>query len=181
MLELNKVFLIGNLTQKPDARMLASGDLVAELRLAVNRRYKNRDGQPQEETLFIQVEAWKTVAKFCQDWLAKGRRIFVEGRLKMDTWEAKEGGGKRSVIKVVAERVQFADSRAAADSSSDAGEMDASANSSYTERDASSGSFSRKPSPYQGPSAEGTSRPASGGQPFNTAGPPASTDDDLPF
>lgn len=181
MLELNKVFLIGNLTQDPDVRMLTSGVPVAELRLAVNRRYKDRDGQPQEETLFIQVETWRTMAKFCQDWLKKGRRVFVEGRLKMDSWEAKDGGGKRSVIKVVAERIQFADARAAAEGGSDAGEMDASANSSFPERDASSGSFSRKPSPYQGSSAEGTSRPASGGQPFNSAAPPASTDDDLPF
>lgn len=179
MLELNKVLLIGNLTQDPEVRSLSSGVPVAELRMAVNRRYKDRDGQPQEETLFIQVETWRNMAKFCQDWLKKGRRVFVEGRLKMDSWEAKDGGGKRSVIKVVAERIQFADSRPA-DSGADAGETDTSANS-FPERESSSNSFSRKPSPSYGSSAEGTSRPASGGQPVNSAEPPLSTDDDLPF
>jgi len=109
MLELNKVFLIGNMTQDPEVRSLSSGTPVAEFGLAVNRRYKDRDGQPKEDTLFIQVVSWNRLADFCKDWLKKGRRVFVEGRLQTDAWE--KDGVKRSRIKVHADRIQFADAR----------------------------------------------------------------------
>lgn len=108
MLELNKVLLIGNLTQDPEVRSLASGTPVADFNLAVNRRYKDKNGERREETLFIQVESWGRQAEFVQEWLKKGRRIFVEGRLKFDSWEGRDGN-KRSRIKVTAERIQFAD------------------------------------------------------------------------
>ena len=108
MLEINKVFLIGNLTQDPDVRSLTSGTPVAEFRLAVNRRYKDRNGEQQEDTVFIQVESWGRLAEFCGDWLKKGRRVFVEGRLRQDSWEAKDGT-RRTRIKVTAARIQFAD------------------------------------------------------------------------
>jgi single-strand DNA-binding protein len=110
MLEMNKVFLIGNLTQDPEVRSLTSGTPVAEFGLAVNRRYRDRNGERQEETLFIQVESWGRLAEFCGDWLKKGRRVFVEGRLRLDSWETKDGS-KRSRIKVRADRIQFADLR----------------------------------------------------------------------
>lgn len=112
MLEMNRVFLIGNLTQDPEIRALTSGTPVGEFGLAVNRHYKDRNGERQEETLFIQVESWGRLAEFCGDWLKKGRRVFVEGRLKMDSWEAKDGA-KRTRIKVSASSIQFADIRGA--------------------------------------------------------------------
>jgi len=112
MLEMNKVMLIGNLTQDPEIRSLTSGTPVTKFRLAVNRRYKDRNGERQEETLFVQVECWARLAEFCSEWLKKGSRIFVEGRLKLDSWEGKDGA-KRSMIKVLADRVQFAGFRPA--------------------------------------------------------------------
>lgn len=112
MLELNKVMLVGNLTFDPDYRMTPSGQPVAKLRMAVNRRWSNREtGDRSEDTLFIDVDVWGRTADFCKDYLTKGRRVFVEGRLQEDRWDDRESGQKRSKIKVVAERVQFADSK----------------------------------------------------------------------
>lgn len=112
MLEMNKVFLVGNLTQDPEIRSLTSGTQLTEFGLAVNRRYKDRNGELQKETVFIQVESWGRLAEICGDWLKKGRRVFVEGRLKLDSWEAKDGT-KKSRIKVTAESVQFIDAKGA--------------------------------------------------------------------
>ena len=112
MLELNKVLLIGNLTQDPDIKSLTSGAPLTEFRIGVNRRYKDRNGERREETLFINVEAWGRTAEFCSDWLKKGRRVFVEGSLKMDSWEGKDGV-KQTRFKIRAEHVQFADVRPA--------------------------------------------------------------------
>jgi len=152
MLEMNKVLLIGNLTQDPDIRSLTSGTPVAEFGLAVNRRYKDRNGERQEETLFVQVECWGRLADFCRDWLKKGRRVFVEGRLKLDSWEGKDGA-KRTRIKVRADRVQFADFRPAEGGAETA---------------------PQKKEPYSGESMEpGMTEPE--------IEPPPSTDDDLPF
>ncbi len=156
MLEMNKVFLIGNLTQDPDVRSLSSGTTVAEFGLAVNRRYKDKNGELREDVLFIQVESWARLAEFCGDYLKKGKRVFVEGRLKMDSWEAKDGT-KRSRIKVRADRIQFADLRPAETS---AGEPEP------------GGAYpgSQKPQAAQQKSARtpGTEQPSS-------------TEDDLPF
>ncbi|MCL5269017.1 MAG: single-stranded DNA-binding protein [bacterium] len=112
MLELNKVLLVGNLTRDPEVRYLPSGQAVADLGVALNRRWFDRaTGEKREETVFLDVTAWEKTAEFCGKYLQKGRAIFVEGRLKMDTWEDKQGGGRRSKLSVVAERIQFADSR----------------------------------------------------------------------
>lgn len=112
MLELNKVLLVGNLTRDPELKYLPSGTAIADLRLAVSRRWYDRNaGERKEETLFIDVTAWDKSAEFCKNYLQKGRAIFVEGRLKMDTWEDKQSGQNRSKLSVVAERIQFADSK----------------------------------------------------------------------
>lgn len=106
---LNKVFLIGNLTRDPDVRYLPSGTALTEFDLAVNRRFKDRNGEMKEDTLFIRITTWARTAEICAEYLKKGSRILVEGRLKQDTWEAKDGSGKRSRITVVGENVQFMD------------------------------------------------------------------------
>ena len=112
MIEMNKVYLCGNLTFDPDYRQTSSGRAVTKLRMAVNRRWKNREtGDQNEDTLFIDVDTWGQTAEFCKNYLSKGRRIFVEGRLQEDSWEDKETGNPRSKVKVVAERVQFADAK----------------------------------------------------------------------
>ena len=160
MLELNKVFLIGNLTQDPEVRSLQSGMPVAEIRIAVNRRYKDRDGQPKEDTLFIQEESWNRLADFCKDWLKKGQRVFVEGRLKMDAWE--KDGVKHSRIKVQADRIQFADARPV---------------ERTAEEPASGGDIG--PSASASGGEQGPQPPA--GKPQADKGAPIATDDDLPF
>lgn len=106
MANLNKVFLMGNLTADPELRYTPSGASVCTLRMAVNRRYTTRQGENRDETLFIDVTVWGKQAEACSQYLSKGRPLFVEGRLRQDTWTTNDGQ-KRSKIKAVAERVQF--------------------------------------------------------------------------
>jgi single-strand DNA-binding protein len=111
MADLNKVFLMGRLTFDPELRRTPSGTGVTELRLATTRTWSGRDGERREETLFVDVTVWDRQAENCCQYLRKGSAIHVEGSLKMDTWEDKNTGEKRSKIRVHADRVQFLDSR----------------------------------------------------------------------
>jgi len=106
MASLNKVFLIGNLTRPPELRYTPSGTAVADVRLAVNRNYTTQGGEKREETCFLTVVVWGKQAEACGEYLDKGSPILVEGRLQTREWEGKDGQ-KRTVIEVVAERVQF--------------------------------------------------------------------------
>ncbi len=106
MASLNKVFLIGNLTKDPELRYTPSGVAVANLRLAVNRKFKDKTGELKEETCFITVTAWDKQAETCNQYLQKGRPIFVEGRLQSRSWETTDGQ-KRNTIDIRAERIQF--------------------------------------------------------------------------
>ncbi|MBN1421583.1 MAG: single-stranded DNA-binding protein [Planctomycetes bacterium] len=110
MASLNRVFLIGRLTQDPKLRYTPSGTPVTDLRLAVNRTYTDPSGQRKEETVFLDVVVWRKQAEICCEYLAKGRQVMVEGRLTMDTWQGNDGQ-KRSRIRVVADRCQFLDPR----------------------------------------------------------------------
>lgn len=105
MANFNKVMLMGNLTRDPEVRYTPSGMAVADLRLAVNRRYRTADGQEHEETCFVNVTVWGKQAETCKQYLKKGRPVFIEGRLKFDEWE--KDGQKFNRLSVVAERVQF--------------------------------------------------------------------------
>lgn len=113
MAHLNKVLLLGNLTREPDLRATPKGISVAQFGLAVNRSYKTDDGESREETTFIDLEAWGRQAELISRYLGKGSTCLVEGRLRLDTWEDKASGDKRSRLRVVAENVQFLDRRAA--------------------------------------------------------------------
>jgi single-strand DNA-binding protein len=106
----NKVFLMGNLTRDVEVRQLPSGGSVANIGLAVNRRFKTQDGQAREETTFVDCEAWGRTAEIMAQYLAKGRPVFIEGRLRLDQWQDKDGGN-RSKLKVIVENFQFVDSR----------------------------------------------------------------------
>ena len=107
MASLNKVMLIGNLTQDPEVRRTPSGTAVSTLRLAVNESFQNKAGEKVEKTIFLDVDVWDRQAETCQQYLSKGSPVFIEGRLQMVTWDDKETGQKRSRLKVRAERVQF--------------------------------------------------------------------------
>ena len=106
MASLNKVLLIGNLTKDPELRYTPGGVAVVNLRLAVNRRFKDKSGEVKEDTCFVTVTAWDKQAEVCNQYLHKGRPIFVEGRLQSRSWETNDGQ-KRSTIDVRAERIQF--------------------------------------------------------------------------
>jgi single-strand DNA-binding protein len=111
MADLNKVFLMGNLTFDPELRRTPSGTAVSELQMVTSRSWTSRDGERREEKLFIDVTVWDRQAENCCQYLKKGSPIHVEGSLKMDTWDDKSTGEKRSKIRVHADRVQFLDSR----------------------------------------------------------------------
>lgn len=106
MANLNKVFLIGNLTRDPELRYTPGGTAVANLGLAVNRRFKDSSGELKEEVCFLTVTVWDKQAEACCQYLSKGRPVFVEGVLQSRFWETNDGQ-KRSAIDVRAERVQF--------------------------------------------------------------------------
>jgi single-strand DNA-binding protein len=106
MASLNKVLLIGNLTKDPELRYTPNGTAVANLRIAVNRKFKDRSGELKEDTCFVTVTAWDKQAEICNQYLQKGRPIFVEGILQSRSWETPDGQ-KRSTIDVRAERIQF--------------------------------------------------------------------------
>jgi single-strand DNA-binding protein len=110
MANYNKVLLMGNLTRDVELKQTAGNQSVAEIGLAVNRRFKDRDGNDREETTFVDCEAWGRTAEVMAQYLAKGRPVFVEGRLKLDSWQD-QSGNKRSKMRVVIENFQFIDSK----------------------------------------------------------------------
>ena len=103
----NRVLLIGNLTRDPQLRYTNSGTAVAQLGVAVNRKFRNREDQWQEEVTFVDVECWGRTAENCNEYLSKGRSVFIEGRLKLDQWKDRQTGQNRQKLVVVADRVQF--------------------------------------------------------------------------
>ena len=105
MASFNRVLLIGNLTKDPELRYTPGGTPVANLRLAVNTSFKGQDGQKKEETCFVTIVVLNKQAEICNQYLKKGRPIFVEGRLISRSWEVE--GKTRSVMEVRADRVQF--------------------------------------------------------------------------
>lgn len=106
MANFNKVLLIGNLTKDPELRYTPQGTAVVNLRLAVNRKFRDKNQELKDETCFITAVAWDRQAETCNQYLHKGSPVFVEGRLQSRSWED-NAGQKRSVIEVRAERVQF--------------------------------------------------------------------------
>ena len=106
MANLNKVFLIGNLTRDPELRYIPSGTAVANFGLATNRVYTTPSGEKKQETCFVRVVVWGRMAEVCGEYLSKGRPVFIEGRLQYRAWDG-PGGEKRSMLEVRAERVQF--------------------------------------------------------------------------
>jgi single-strand DNA-binding protein len=104
---LNRVQLIGNLGRDPETRYTPTGKKVCTFSLAVNRRYKSGEGEIKESTDWFNVEAWGRLGEFCQDYLSKGRLVFVEGRLHTDRYE--QGSEIRYFTKVVISNMQILD------------------------------------------------------------------------
>ena len=106
MPNLNKVMLMGNITRDPELRYTPKGMAVTDIGLAVNRRYKV-ENEVREEVTFVDITFWGKQAEVICQWMKKGRPIYVEGRLQLDSWDDKQTGKKMSRIKVVGEDFQF--------------------------------------------------------------------------
>jgi len=111
----NKVILLGNLTRDPELRYLPSQTAVADFGLATNRRYRTKEGEDREETVFVELTAFGKQAETLHQFCRKGRQLMVEGRLKYDQWEDKDTKAKRSRLSVIVENFQFVGSRDQAD------------------------------------------------------------------
>jgi single-strand DNA-binding protein len=110
----NKVILVGNLGKDPEVRYTSGGQAVANLRIATSRSWTDKQsGQRKEETEWHDVEVWGKQAEQCGEYLAKGRQVYVEGRLKTDKWQDKQSGQERSKVKIVADTVRFLGGRGA--------------------------------------------------------------------
>lgn len=107
MASMNRVLLVGNLTRDPELRRFGQDNAVCKLGLATNRRFTTRSGEQQEETCFVDVEVFGRQAELADQYLSTGRSVMIDGRLKLDQWEDRDTGRKRSRLLVVARRVQF--------------------------------------------------------------------------
>ena len=110
MASFNQVILLGNLTRDVELRHTPSNQAVANIGLAMNRQFQTKDGERREETTFVDCEAWGRQAEVMAQYLSKGRPVFIQGRLKLDTWQDQQGQN-RSKLKVVVENFQFVGGR----------------------------------------------------------------------
>ena len=176
MANLNKVFLIGNLTRDPELRYTPNGAAVTDLGVAVNRYYQTKEGERREDVTFLDVTVWNRAAENCCQYLKKGRPVHIEGFLKLDTWDDKTTGEKRSKLKVEADNVQFLGGRQ--DSGGGPAEDDMGSPARETRRAA--------PPESRGSGTNGASRGSGNGPatPPKRQAPPTpadSEDDDIPF
>lgn len=165
MANVNKVILIGNLTRDPEIKFTAKGTAVADISLAINRSFASEGGEKREETTYVDVTLWGRTAEIANEYLKKGRPVFIEGRLQLDTWEDKTSGQKRSKLHVVGENLQFLGGR----QGNEGGGSD-------DEGSSSSGGYSRGGGGQQRSQGGGQSAP-----PASRPAPPADEDDDIPF
>ncbi len=107
MASFNKVILLGNLTRDPEIRYTPKGSAVCDLGIAVNRVYTTEGGERREEVTFVDVVLWARLAEIAGEYLRKGRPVFIEGRLQMDSWDDKQTGQKRTKLRVVGESMQL--------------------------------------------------------------------------
>lgn len=151
MASFNKVILLGNLTRDPEVRYTPKGSAVCDLGLAVNRAYTLDNGEKREEVTFVDVVLWARLAEIAGEYLKKGRPVFIEGRLQLDTWDDKQSGQKRSKLRVIGETMQLLGSRPSGSGGGEGGEEDRG------------------------------SRPSKPAAPQKSAAPAAPDDDEIPF
>jgi single-strand DNA-binding protein len=154
MASFNKVILVGNLTRDPELRYTPKGTAIAKIGLAVNRVWTNEAGEKKEEVTFVDVDVFGRTAENVGQYMRKGRPILIEGRLRLDQWDDKQTGQKKSKLGVVAETVQFLGSAPGAE-----------------------GGVPAAPRPPRSAAAAAPSAPAA--EPVEGDGPPES--DDVPF
>ena len=158
MANFNKVILAGNLTRDPELRYTPKGLAIAKLGLAINRKWSTETGEQKEEVTFVDVDAFGKQAETIGQYLKKGRPILIEGRLRLDTWDDKQTGQKKSKLNVVLDSFQFLDSG-----------------------NREGGGAGGIPSAPSAPSAPRPSRPAPPSAPAADADVPPHEGDDVPF
>lgn len=166
MASYNKVILLGNLTRDPELRVTPKGTAICQFGLAVNRKFKDASGALREEVTFVDIEAWdkqgENISKFC----TKGSPLLVEGRLKLDTWDDKTSGQKRSKLKIVLENFQLIGGRGEGGAPSSGG------GAGEGEGDSSPSVARHTPPPRSAPPA---------GRPAPAPAPQDNIDEDVPF
>jgi single-strand DNA-binding protein len=164
MANLNKVMIIGNVTRDPEIKYTPKGSAVVDIGIAVNRTFTPEGGERREETTYIDVTLWGRTAETAAEYCKKGRSVYVEGRLQLDSWEDKTSGQKRSKLRVVGENYQLLDRRPGGSGSAGSGGGD----EEYSESPPA-----RRESPSSGGGGFSSGR--------NTAPQPPIEEDDIPF
>jgi len=188
MPNLNKVQLMGNITRDPEVRYTPKGTAVTDISLAINRSFNSDDGERREETTFVDITFWGRQAEVIGEYMKKGRPIYVEGRLQLDSWEDKTSGQQRSRLKVVGENFQFLGGREEGGGGGGGGQSRSSSASSSSAQSHSGGGGggsneeyqeTRGDSPSQAAPRQEYSPPRQSSAPQHSG--PIEEDDDIPF
>jgi single-strand DNA-binding protein len=171
MASFNQVILLGNLTRDPQLKYLPNQTPVVEFGIATNRKFKMQNGEEREDVTFVECAAFARQAEVINQYCQKGKPIFIQGRLKYDTWEDKQGGGKRSKLSVVVENFQLLGGRDGGQAGGGGGPRD-----EYDQRPPQRGPVPNRGAP-QGQRPQGGSPPPQ--QPFGEE--EQFKDDDIPF
>lgn len=169
--------LIGNLTRDPEVRYTPKGTAVTDLGLAINRNYSTDDGDKREETTFVDITFWGRQAETLGQYMKKGRPLYVEGRLQLDTWDDKNTGQKRSKLKVVGENFQFLggrDDNAGGGGGSYQGGQSSGGDQGGNQQQSQGGNANEGGGGYEAP-------PSGGGGGGGASAAPQMDDDDIPF
>jgi single-strand DNA-binding protein len=175
MANVNRIIMIGNLTRDPQLKYLPSQMAVAEFGLAVNHKFKTASGEAREDVCFVDCTAFGKAGEIINQYCKKGKQLYIEGRLKYDTWEDKNGGGKRSKHVIIVENFQFLGGREggnAGEGGGDAGGEVEGGGGGYQNR-SSAPRPNRPAPPPRAPSAPPAEQPFNDEQQFK--------DDDIPF
>lgn len=173
MASFNKVILLGNLTRDPEMRYLPNNTPVVELGMACNRRFKDAQGQDREEAMFIDCAAFGKQAETLNQYCHKGDLLLIEGRLKLDTWEDKQGGGKRSKHRIAIENFQFMPRRDGAGAPAGGGGYEGAEGGAPRRGPAPARPAAGRPAPAQRPAPQQDEPPYDDQQQFK--------EDDIPF
>jgi single-strand DNA-binding protein len=185
MASFNKVILMGNLTRDPQLKYLPNQMAIAEFGLAMNRKFRTQSGEDREEVTFVDCTAFGKTGELINQYFTKGKPIFIEGRIKYDSWDDKQGGGKRSKITVVIENFQFVGGR-------EGGGPGGGGGASHDEHESGGGGSGgggyeqRRPAPNRSPQQSAPQRPMSRPPQQQQPEPPFSEnqefkEDDIPF
>ena len=173
MANFNKIILVGNLTRDPQLKYLPNQTAVVEFGLACNRKWKGPNGEDREDVTFVDCASFGKQAEVINQYFTKGKPIFIEGRLKFDSWEDKQGGGKRSKLSVVIENFQFIGSRVGGGGGGPGGGYDSQAG--YNQ----SAAPQRRPMPQRAPQQGTAPQKPQPEQPFGDE--QQFKEDDIPF